>query len=405
MGRTKGTMTVPLAVKWIREKGYHHKTDQLTHVSLSKGSYCIPYSAMHEFHKVCAESISRNEPLHFVEVKGELFRFFVDVDYKSKLALEPSEVQSLSQAIYESVKKYIADPSLSKAIVCITKPKQLGESSGFKTGIHMIWPDVVVDSFLASLLSKQLIMDLEGAFGPRQDQPWSDVIDASVYKHKKTGLRMKFCSKPEDATRIYKPTYVFGDDTLNLKDWSIADLLDLCSIRTDKVDKTHILRDEIEDNLIHQEEEAQFIAQTGCSELAPVDDIQCSTLEEYIRRNFTKHKITKLRKVLKVDKKDKYIIFVDSKFCLNMNRCHKSNNVYFIATKEGIAQRCFCNCKTKENRIAGYCMDYQSPWNDLQPTLQQVLFGNKGKKKSVFRKDELASEWDRAEEYLDSLCN
>lgn len=395
-------MTVSFAVKWIREKGFHNN-ESLSHVSLAKGSYSIPYASMHEFHKACAESIARSEPLHFVEIKGELFRFFVDIDYKSKMPMESSEVHSLSLAVYESVRKYIAEESDSKCIVCTSKPKSLGDH-GFKTGVHLIWPDVIVDSFLASLLAKQLTLDMEGAFGPRQDQPWNDVIDPSVYKHKKTGLRMKFCSKPEDTSRVYKPVYVFGDPSIVLKDWETADLLDLCSIRTNKIDKTHILREQIEENLIHQEEEAQFVAQTGFSDLSPVDEIHEHTLEDYIRRNYPKHKITKLRKVLKVDKKDKYIIFVDSKYCLNMERQHKSNNVYFIATKDGTAQRCFCNCKTKDHRKSGYCKDFQSPWSPFHPSLKQMLFGGGPKKKPMNRKDEMASEWDRAEEFLDSLC-
>lgn len=390
----------PFVVKWILEKGYHKDKSTITHLSLSKGSYNIPYSATHEFHKACAVSIERNEPISFVEVKGDTFVFFVDIDYKARLPLENSEIRSLTVGIYESVKRVLGNPEHGKCVVCTSKAKQIESPSGFKTGVHLIFPDIVVDQFLASILAKQIVVDLEGAFGPRQGQQWSDVIDPSVYKHKKTGLRMKYCCKPDEPARVYKPVYMHGYEC-DLTTWDLPELLSLCSIRTDKTEKTFVLREQIEETLLHQEEEAQIAQQTGMGMLQEINCIHASTLQDFIRRTFVKHKITSLRKVCKVEKPDKYIIFVDSKYCLNMNREHKSNNVYFIATKDGVTQKCFCNCKTKEGRMHGFCKDFMSPLSHFGPDLKKMLFGCT--KTKLTKKDDMATDWDRGEEFLDSL--
>jgi hypothetical protein len=390
----------PFVVKWILERGYHKDKSTITHLSLSKGSYNIPYSATHEFHKACAVSIERNEPISLVEVKGDTFVFFVDIDYKAKLPLEDNEIRSLTGGIHESVKRVLGNPEQGKCVVCTSKAKQIEPHSGFKTGVHLIFPDIVVDQFLASMLAKQIVVDLEGAFGPRQEQSWSDVIDPSVYKHKKTGLRMKYCCKPDEPTRVYKPVYMHGHDC-DLATWDLPELLSLCSIRTDKTDKTFVLREQIEETLLHQEEEAQIAQQTGLTGLQEVSAIHASTLQDFIRIIYPQHKITSLRKVCKVEKKDKYIIFVDSKYCLNMNREHKSNNVYFVATKDGVSQKCFCNCKTKEHRMHGFCKDFSSPFFNLSPNVKKILFGC-AKKKSM-KKDDMAGADECGNEFLDSL--
>jgi hypothetical protein len=216
---------------------------------------------------------------------------------------------------------------------------------------------------------------------------------------------MKYACKPDDPTRVYKPVYVLGDESIRFSEWSVEEQLVICSIRTEKTEKTTILREEIESNLIHLEEE-QFIAQNGQANLENVDPVQTSNLEEYVKRNFELHKIRNIRKVLKIDKKDMYIVFVDSKFCLNMNREHKSNNVYFVATKEGVSQKCFCMCKTTEGRKFGYCKDFKSTCKPLSPLLKNVLFPDTKKKKKEMQSGSMASEWgwDTAEDFLDKLA-
>ena len=50
-----------------------------------------------------------------------------------------------------------------------------------------------------------------------------------------------------------------------------------------------------------------------------------------------------------------------SRFCANLGRPHKNNTVYFVLTRAGLSQRCFCKCDTTEGRAYGYCRDFRGP--------------------------------------------
>ena len=59
-----------------------------------------------------------------------------------------------------------------------------------------------------------------------------------------------------------------------------------------------------------------------------------------------------------------YKVFVTgqgSGHCQNFGKSHRSAVIYFIVSKSGVSQRCWCNCDTVEGRSAGVrCRDYKS---------------------------------------------
>jgi len=50
-----------------------------------------------------------------------------------------------------------------------------------------------------------------------------------------------------------------------------------------------------------------------------------------------------------------------SRHCANLGRQHNSNTVYFVVTREGVSQRCYCRCETTEGRAFGLCRDFRGP--------------------------------------------
>ena len=40
---------------------------------------------------------------------------------------------------------------------------------------------------------------------------------------------------------------------------------------------------------------------------------------------------------------------------------HKNCTIYFMLTRRGVHQRCFCPCDTLDRRVAGLCKDYAGP--------------------------------------------
>lgn len=49
-----------------------------------------------------------------------------------------------------------------------------------------------------------------------------------------------------------------------------------------------------------------------------------------------------------------------ARYCFNLGRQHNTNNVYFLLTRRGVCQRCYCRCETAEGRKYGMCKDFAS---------------------------------------------
>lgn len=361
---------------WLRSKGWANKR-MLSHLSLDGGAFSIPPKDQESFHRRIEDWYGK-ETMCFIEVKGDLYKFFVDIDYKSTDPLEASEQESLVRAVYKSIRAKLVDPeACGSCVVCTTSPKKL--ETGYKTGIHMLWPDLVVNNKTATLLSKQAVMDLEDEFGPRNcANSWEDVVDPSVYKHSNTGLRMKYNTKPGEPLRVYKPVELLtGEDATGEKiDASCVPIhrqLEMCTIRCSASVTTPIRTDLIEKALLENEEQEHVAREKGFSQLQDVGGDKADLITAYIKTNFPAHKVQQVRRVQKTDK-DVYVIFVDSRYCLNLGREHKSNNVYFLAKKDGVYQKCFCTCNTVVGRKFGMCKDFRSAPSAITPQLKRALF-------------------------------
>jgi hypothetical protein len=64
-----------------------------------------------------------------------------------------------------------------------------------------------------------------------------------------------------------------------------------------------------------------------------------------------------------------------SHYCQNyVKGNHINNSIYFYITNNGIYQKCYCRCKSKEYRRKGFCCDYLSDSHMIPRKLQQALF-------------------------------
>jgi hypothetical protein len=63
-----------------------------------------------------------------------------------------------------------------------------------------------------------------------------------------------------------------------------------------------------------------------------------------------------------------------SRYCLNLGRAHRSNNVYFVLTRDGISQRCYCRCETTEGRRGGLCRKFVSETWPVPPRVSDAFF-------------------------------
>ena len=69
-----------------------------------------------------------------------------------------------------------------------------------------------------------------------------------------------------------------------------------------------------------------------------------------------------------------YLIITNSKYCMNIQRDHRSCGIYFFVTPKGLYQKCLCPCINLKERINGYCKDYTSKCYEFTPEITELLF-------------------------------
>lgn len=303
-------------------------------------------------------------------------------------------------------------------------------STKVKTGVHLIWPFIFLSDVMALDIRESVIADLQNTFGPRTEPAmnnWSDVVDLSVYKG--SGLRMIGSNKTEachacnrkgtdekgelcgscggqrkvDAGRPYMPLLVLNGagrrdlekEAQYLKDFH-AVVLD-SSIRchdTQVPDTGYRIPDgapTYESNQAHSKKSghgrpgiaAEFgaAARFGNKNRLDLTTKESTAMQDFIRCQMgggTIYTTIGVQSVLCIGKKSKYLVNVqgvNSTFCQNIGRCHRSNRAYFEFTTEGCVQRCHDQSETIEKDMKfGLCKDYKSANVRLTAELMSVLF-------------------------------
>jgi hypothetical protein len=189
---------------WGPKYGFKNPKAEQTHYLLDGGSFHVPIDKNVDFCAYLARDIDRGIINYVIETRTPVFRLFVDLDIYDKEEftierLEPwlKEMQHVVKDVFPHVK-----PTRSKecneiydsysVLVCTAPCKDNVEKNGdswCKTGVHLIWPFILVDTEQAKFLRTATIQWFESKFGSRPDHNiWEDVFDGAVYKS--NGLRM-----------------------------------------------------------------------------------------------------------------------------------------------------------------------------------------------------------------------
>ncbi len=283
----------------------------LSHTLMNGGSLSVPKCDVSQFMKTYIEDVQKTK-LYVVELKTPRFYMFMDVDYVNDTKLSRDEIVNISQKIHQVIP--------GRCLVAVAKPKPKDDK--VKSGIHIHWPDLLVDKPRAIELMENV----------RESIPeLAQYIDDSVYKG--SGLRMLWSHKKgkcgdEDP---YVPFYDVEKKKFFENCKPSVPLLKLFSIR-------------YEDSIV-KGEDVQMKNETNLEMFI----YKCMDSERCIKNckdPFDTARVTKLTR-------DKNFIFVQtpSKYCMNTKKRHKSNHVYYVVnmdTRE-LYQRCFDeNCKKYE---------------------------------------------------------
>lgn len=255
-----------------------------THVLMDGGILDVPLDQVDSFYVEYMAVIRKGKQrVYVVEQKTDVFRFFVDLDYKAPEALSDTLLLETLQKMCEVV------PGR-----CVVARAPVREVDGLqKSGVHIHWPDTLVTRQEALAYRTKILMELDGP-------EWAEFIDASVYGG--SGLRMLWSHK--------KPT---GDPYVPWEPGDAVPELDIETLRLFSI-RTNEVRATVQDTGSHDALEAYIQKYIPGQARAHVKRVGQKGLSKWIQ--------------------------TDSHFCENINAEHKSNHVWFSIYGDRICQMC-----------------------------------------------------------------
>lgn len=361
--------------KYAVEKGYNF-------LSLAGGKYHV--DDLTTFYQEYAQFLDNKVPMFLVELKPNIYRFFMDLDYDD---IAEIEFDQLFQMIHSHVHELTQQDEL---IILAAPVKQTQTNEGLianKHGFHLIWPTLLVNNAHAKAIRTSILDVIYKAF---PQKAWDKMYDASVYH--KNGLRMIGSRKSRKEAREYAFYASLSiDDGLSKEHHYTTLELVQRTVLTPPEGAHAILTPLSNDVYLSQEDKA------GTKDLdfkERVVDESFQAIQNFISKHFSQK-----MKFLDCHRTQNgfYFVRTSSKFCLNVSREHKSNTIYFFISNVALHQRCFCRCETTEGRKYGLCKHFKSKGILLPMALKKKLFPEQSQ---VTETDQLVSLLSYLEAYI-----
>ena len=383
--------------KTLCAKHNFNSKDNISHVLMNGGILSVPFDRLSIFYDICIQCIKHGEKIYVVEQKTDIYNFFLDVDYIGDDPLSLEEITSFSKTIFSKVKSFSS--SEQKCIISLAKPKKKGAK--IKTGIHLNFPNLIVDKARAIQLMYHVLHTLSEVYSFID---WSKFIDPCVYGNMDTnangsGFRMPWshkkskheacggggCSLCENSGKItevsYLPVFLLEDFKLielPIEDPPMKELLWLTTLRTNKTLSQCVEIPNIVLKQVKSKKEGAFTQTQTKNEI--YNSELTAILETFIRKQLRGQQNSRITKLFKHNQN--FLLSTNSKFCENLDRNHSSNHIwFFISTRnKTICQKCFCRCETTDNRRHGFCKDFSGRDYRLPPTICEIIFRDNNKK-------------------------
>jgi len=265
-----------------------------THVLMSGGILCVPSEETQDFYREYIQAINLGTKLYVVEQKTDLFKFFVDLDYKAPEKLSDEDLVQFCSIIHKALE------TPSPCLIARARPRSIGEGL-IKSGVHIHWPNLTVSRTQAMNLRTKIVTSLASDF----PFDWDKVIDASVYGG--SGLRMLWSHKKPTGDPYVPWRSLDGHEFSKVPD---VETVALFAIRT-------------EEGVPHPE----VLGNTG-------------QLEDFVQKYMEGQSRSHIKKVQRGEHNGWYAQ-TDSKYCERIHKEHKSNHIWFHIGSKRISQRCF----------------------------------------------------------------
>ncbi|MFM2394769.1 MAG: Dishui lake phycodnavirus 1 [Bacteroidota bacterium] len=415
--------------KWIKKEGLNKKSDECpkpSHLLFNGGKVYLPHNKEKQFIKLYAQELNKckndilkglTSNMFYIEVRKDIFRFMIDLDISDTTYWSDENIISLCKFINTIVNEFYENVTV---ICCKAHAKKKNDL--IHTGIHMMYPNVFVDSKRAKLIRDAILMKLNDdkikLDFPRPTKSWSDIIDNRIYES--IGFRMVGSDKVLDdkktpENRLYWPFVV-----INHRQELSSEYLNILLNNYERLileTSTRCIPDGIQP--MEPKRVSWFSSNVLSSSSSSISTSSASfgTQEHYFINDFIKSKIpgysTYSDVVSEIALSEHGNILVKScvKYCMNIGKEHNSCGVYFFIHKTGyLVQKCHCSCDNLTGRKHGLCKDYTSEKFILPTELNFLLFGSSNNiisKQSdlIFRSDELEKSNEQSNEQLNEQSN
>ena len=352
---------------WARSRGYWLRRGDdgaPTHLLLDGGKLRVPPDAHGAMLNAYAASLARFPGLKpsVVELRTPVFKMFVDLD--SRFATEAQALEAKARGMPALVRRLTECVGAARALVCIANVPKRESEHAWKLGLHVVWPEVLVSGGTALRLRERMLE----ALGPPSEHgvlgAWESVIDATVYRA--NGLRMPWSAKGPSDARFYELAFVLGLQAYARVEpatvSALREALHQLSIRTFHADPTL--------SLVSEDDPAAADDRRSVSRsLHAYPSEMLEAVAAALPPQFDGQKFTGL-----VATEHCFMLRSTAKFCLNLGREHRTNNVYFMLTRKGVCQKCFCRCETTDGRKYGMCKDFSSPYWQIPKAALEAFF-------------------------------
>jgi hypothetical protein len=257
----------------------------------------------------------------------------------------------------------------AEGLVCLSSRSKREADGLWKRGFHVVWPDILVTSATALRFRAFVLPRLADVKSPFAND-WDSAVDACVYRS--NGLRMPWSAKGRGDDSFYAPVArVLPDGAVvpTSPPQGVAEVREhvrRLSIRAFAVDETPVLvPPDPEDPEIAAISPA---AAVHSGDLAHYADV-LPALGAALPLCFAGQRFTGL-----VRGDACFMLRSTSRWCLNLEAEHRSSNVYFVLSRRGVHQRCYCRKDTAEKRKYGMCKDFCSDAWPVPPEVVAAFF-------------------------------
>ena len=355
---------------WLRS--YHLLLDRAStqapsHLLLSGGKALVREQDNAFFLAKYASQLDRGIKPYVVELRTECFRLMFDLDIKAASPLTIAQQIQLSLHIHAAIANTFE--TAGGTVLCTSPPQQL-EDGRYKTGIHLVQTDVYVNSATALAFRAHIIQAHKSvAVGSDMCLLWEEIIDSQVYTS--AGLRM-VGSRKKESEGVYSATHIlYDDDVTSTEGYHTKALIKLTSIRTFTEELTPLSAPLPSVTLPQRSGSSR--ASRRC-----LDDYQqgLDAMRATLPAVYSDITFIGLKAV-----GDVYILQSSCRFCLNADREHASNKVFFQLTPEGVQQRCYSQ-KEGDGRFRGSCRTFRSNTFPMPLSLSLSLWPDGPNKKA-----------------------